>query len=72
MKYGRTGRLTSQKSVFKCKSAFQEKLSSEETEDEEDDVERESEDVLFAQDYLHRVRTGVNLIVPRKSIHTPP
>lgn len=42
-------------------SVTQEKLSSEETEDEEDDVERESEDVLFAQDYLHRVLEAVRL-----------
>ncbi|PWA33385.1 hypothetical protein CCH79_00014074 [Gambusia affinis] len=33
----------------------QEKFSSEETEEEEDDGQRESEDVVFAQDYLHRV-----------------
>ncbi|MED6268062.1 hypothetical protein CHARACLAT_018468, partial [Characodon lateralis] len=37
----------------------QDKLSSEETEDEEDDVLRESEDVVFAQDYLHRVCEAV-------------
>ncbi|KAM4725905.1 GON-4-like protein [Anableps anableps] len=38
----------------------QEKLSSE-TEDEEDDVQRESEDVVFAQDYLHRVCEAVQV-----------
>lgn len=31
-------------------------MSSDETEDEEDG-QRELEDVMFAQDYLHRVRT---------------
>ncbi|XP_036001285.1 GON-4-like protein [Fundulus heteroclitus] len=39
----------------------QEKLSSEETEDEEDDVQSEAEDVVFAQDYLHRVCEAVQV-----------
>ncbi|MEQ2217165.1 hypothetical protein XENOCAPTIV_025976 [Xenoophorus captivus] len=75
MNYGRTWRLVSQQefSRFTCctckciNMCFQDKLSSEETEDEEDDVLRESEDVVFAQDYLHRVRTGTQLTVQRDS-----
>ncbi|XP_043994871.1 GON-4-like protein isoform X1 [Gambusia affinis] len=39
----------------------QEKFSSEETEEEEDDGQRESEDVVFAQDYLHRVCEAVQV-----------
>uniref|UniRef100_A0A087XTS0 Si:dkey-27c15.3 n=1 Tax=Poecilia formosa TaxID=48698 RepID=A0A087XTS0_POEFO len=39
----------------------EEKFSSEETEEEEDDGQRESEDVVFAQDYLHRVCEAVQV-----------